>query len=747
MMQSLKEFFRVSQAWRGSSAWGGVGRRRGAVVVFFCVVAVVLLVFVFSVLNLGVVVNEKIDLQNAADFAILSGSTWQARAMNMQALFNNTISAGIILQVAHSLMTGVEPEEMPPAWIRIQQSSQRWIQDSFNTYLYKDSSGVEYGGFGAWMAALTSQANGGYPIAMQPFHQEGDALKQNERIPLYAYRYRFYDAEERVNPVLGTEAFLDFAPPYIPNVSNPDQGNAFYRVSGASTLPSDSRPYSPEGSGYIKWEHTMTLKSGSDGGEVWPTDQDLVTVWSGGHLPWDSSASFSDQFQYSLIEDQKLSLEKQIEWAEQLKAHIKSMIDKSDVTGLAVYNVDSQNIKEHLKEYIEKEFPVDPASSQFKELFEFSEKPLTLSIPIQKKESVPPTEDNQVVGHLVMYIVPNVTVGVNQNEVRGQLFHRQEGEKINDFIPARYRSDALKSNNHESAQPYLRYFDTMREREFWFRPAKTALAAEYPVIEGEYPGLKRVSDGEKGTTYEEFPAKKAKRGVRLPCGSIKYGEWVENINGDDVSQPEGTLPTRQQAFKELWGDNYELYYKYKDGSGSDKYEYHKDFNHVVKRRWYYYSFGVQFDVTITAFMNIDFSTLFMAKYTTRTHPWHLSPKLNDSTANMVKRYKYNGVRRLSSCFVMNRLNNDDNADEQALLGQSLFRRDDVPDSLEEIRANVRAGTIPQLMALSIAETWQKGNGNVDIANEGGGLSEVMFKMNWYSRPYTGDFLEYLNRFE
>ena len=112
----------------------------GQILVFTCIFMVAILIFVLSVANIGNITNEKIKLQNAADFSALSTATWQARAMNMEGLFNTTITAGICLEVARSLVTGVAPRELPPDWIKLQQASQDWIQQSFNSFTYFSAS-------------------------------------------------------------------------------------------------------------------------------------------------------------------------------------------------------------------------------------------------------------------------------------------------------------------------------------------------------------------------------------------------------------------------------------------------------------------------------------------------------------------------------------------------------------------------------------------------------------------------------
>ena len=730
----------------GRLPWLLVRLRRdesGTVMVFFCVVAVVLVAFLLSVLNLGAITNEKLSLQNAADFSVLSASTWEARAMNMEALFNNTISAGIVLQVANSLMTGVEPVEMPPAWIRLQESAQRWIQDSFNTDVYTDSWGVEHAGFGSWMAALTSKANGDYPIKMQAFNETLTEPDTENRVPLYAYRYRFFDQDERVNPVVAVDEFLGIGESYLPNTDNLYEGNTYYRIRSTQTPPSDSRPSSPEGSGYIVWKHTMTLKDAKND-PIWPENEDLVHVFSSGELPWVSGAPFGTGFSYNLIDDLGLSASDQVEWAKKLKEHIKGMIEASDVTQMAVYNVESSDIKTYLKTYVDEHLVVDPQATDFESLFKFPSTAPPLDIPVQDKQSRVPTSGNEVHGHLYLRIIPRVTVGVSQNEVRGHFVDKNDGQNINDAPSIRYLTSELRRESSQPAEPYLRYYDKGRNQEFWFKPRDTCRDCDDRVETGDHysapwykwvPVYRYTGSSKNRRRVPPYRRKvditvtlyKQRRWITLPDGRSDRTRWYRTDPHPANTGREG-LPSKQQAFDTLWPGKKDYY---RDDRESDLSAYHYDdngFMEVVKRRWYYYSFGVQFDVTVKAYLNIDFSTMLMAKYTRRTKPLQMEGELNASIAKFTDAYQRYG--RISSAMAF--------TDVQPLpFGGAFFRipYHKLPDTMgDEQKMAVAKGTIPPMYAPSAASTWQRNatNGS-DESDSGGGVSDIIFKMNWYSK--------------
>jgi hypothetical protein len=136
--------------------------------VFVCVFMVALLIFVLSVLNLGSITNDKVRLQNAADFSALSGSVWQARAMNLEGLFNTTVTISFGIEIARCIFTGTPPSGLPPKWIELQMDAQQWIQEGFNKYW-----------FGTGMVLLTGAMNSEITIP-KPY-----------KVPLYVYRYSF----------------------------------------------------------------------------------------------------------------------------------------------------------------------------------------------------------------------------------------------------------------------------------------------------------------------------------------------------------------------------------------------------------------------------------------------------------------------------------------------------------------------------------------------------------------------------
>lgn len=88
----------------------GTGRRRrGQVLVVTLIGMTVLVGLIFFVYNLGDQVNRRLEMQNAADSAAISGANWMARSMNMVAM-NNTGQAKLIalVPVMDALPLGTE---------------------------------------------------------------------------------------------------------------------------------------------------------------------------------------------------------------------------------------------------------------------------------------------------------------------------------------------------------------------------------------------------------------------------------------------------------------------------------------------------------------------------------------------------------------------------------------------------------------------------------------------------------------
>ncbi len=81
-----------------SYAGGGLAHRRGQVLVIMLLSMAVLVGLVLFVFNLGDQVNRRLELQNAADSAAISGASWLARCMNTIAM-NNLAQARMIALV------------------------------------------------------------------------------------------------------------------------------------------------------------------------------------------------------------------------------------------------------------------------------------------------------------------------------------------------------------------------------------------------------------------------------------------------------------------------------------------------------------------------------------------------------------------------------------------------------------------------------------------------------------------------
>ena len=103
------------------SRWcAGVDRRHRGQVMVIALIAVTLLGgMVFYVFNVGDQVNRRVGMQDAADSAAISGSTWMARSMNVVAM-NNVAQSRLIAMAAVldglPLATEIAYEELS-AWI------------------------------------------------------------------------------------------------------------------------------------------------------------------------------------------------------------------------------------------------------------------------------------------------------------------------------------------------------------------------------------------------------------------------------------------------------------------------------------------------------------------------------------------------------------------------------------------------------------------------------------------------------
>ena len=87
-----------SSSSSSSFAGAGLAHRRGQVLVILLLSMAVLVGLVLFVFNLGDQVNRRLELQNAADSAAISGASWLARCMNTIAM-NNLAQARMIALV------------------------------------------------------------------------------------------------------------------------------------------------------------------------------------------------------------------------------------------------------------------------------------------------------------------------------------------------------------------------------------------------------------------------------------------------------------------------------------------------------------------------------------------------------------------------------------------------------------------------------------------------------------------------
>jgi hypothetical protein len=78
---------------------GRLVQRRGQVLVITLLAITLLVGLIFYVYNVGMVVNRRLEMQNAADAVAISGANWMARSMNVVAV-NNITQARLLALVA-----------------------------------------------------------------------------------------------------------------------------------------------------------------------------------------------------------------------------------------------------------------------------------------------------------------------------------------------------------------------------------------------------------------------------------------------------------------------------------------------------------------------------------------------------------------------------------------------------------------------------------------------------------------------
>lgn len=667
----------------------------GQIIVLVCVFMVAVLVFAMSVMNIGHISNEKIKLQNAADFAALNAATWQARAMNMEGLFNTTVTADMVLQVARSLVTGVPPDEMPPNWIQLQQSAQDWLQQSFNR---RPNQNQLAGGFGTEMAGLAGRLNGNFQTETYP-----------PRIPLYVYRYRFFDADYEVNPVVGAKEFAKRSKDdndYIP--AKAGHANQYY-TSGA--LPfSQAEPDAPDELGYVVWEHNDTL--GEKNNIIWPKATDEVMLYSG-----DPGKLNGEDLYYNL--GKNLSYPQKQQMLESLRTAIYNIIDD--------YGTDNNLLDEEgsivnvLRTHVENNLNISPDSDEFEKLFVYDAATssnggeLDLIIengkPYKTNQSRDPatsTSEDPVIGHLVIHIIPHVKVGVFPKEAKAPLIE-------NDYQTNDPYGQIPLNTLMESSNSVIRWYDKIAAKEFW-----NLRTTEFDVVQiGERAVYKTV------TVSTEFGSYSSK--------VIDY--WLyQYIITCSICRPPASItvwrkskPSNSSCLS-LLGSSHKSYSDLQPSS-----ERHHQGN-CVQRCWWYYAFGVEFNVTVKAYMNLDFSTLLMAKYTSSTDPKQLERAGNVRDLEpLVHFYKDSDVESDTEGAQRNIAARCTRPAQDLTFGKSFFtvKPENIPDNLKENASDLADGTVPKMHAFSSAKHLQRGEDGEDITESG---DDLFFGMNWYSIP-------------
>ena len=668
----------------------------GQIIVFVCVFMIAILVFALSVMNIGHITNEKIKLQNAADFAALSAATWQARAMNMEGLLNTTITADIVLQVARSLVTGVAPADMPPDWIQIQQSAQDWIQQSFNKFVYIDQFGNEKEGFGAWMAGLIGHINGGFKTDTQP-----------ERVPLYVYRYRFFDNKGRVNPVVGEANFIERAPQYIP--AEAPKSNPYYE---SHDVFAQDKPNPPDNLGYVVWEHKMTL--GSKNNIIWPTATDQVRLYSGG------DDTTKNGLKYDLLKDLELDPAKQADFINRLRAAINDLVDKfgeTDEPG------NSSSIVNIIKAYVEKNLTnLTPDDPRFRQLFVYPPaEPIALKFEdgkIYKENSSTVSADS--IGQLVIRILPSVDIGVFPQKAGADLIHGYRDYKKNLSDGTKTISELIHNGD--------RYYDQIEDKEF-FTPRNVYACNGcnhilYDKTSGKIVNLGCGNGRHTETRYQ--PSKKGpipypvtvpdKRAKCNLCGKTSTSYWSSCPSGETGASSIGTAK------------NCSPYYTDK----TENYNYQE-------RCWWYYAFGVEFKVTVRAYMNLDFSTIVMGKCSSSTDMKQLERPGNEDVKKAFEDY-YKGRELKRNLYVKGYRSPQD-----IQFGKSFFAKkyDKLPPDLSEYRNDLEAGTVPLMTAYSSARHELRPNSE-DIADSG---VDLFFGMDWFSVPTSPVDIDFVQLFK
>ena len=125
-------------AWTRNSS-----NRKGAVLLITIIGLTAFVGLVFFVLNMGIQINRRISAQNSADSAVISGSGWMARSMNVIAMNNVTTTRLIALvcvmdalPVAAEMTIAEETgdQRLPQAlemWSRRNNRFTRWDRDNF----------------------------------------------------------------------------------------------------------------------------------------------------------------------------------------------------------------------------------------------------------------------------------------------------------------------------------------------------------------------------------------------------------------------------------------------------------------------------------------------------------------------------------------------------------------------------------------------------------------------------------------
>jgi hypothetical protein len=130
-------------------------------------------------------------------------------------------------------------------------------------------------------------------------------------------------------------------------------------------------------------------------------------------------------------------------------------------------------------------------------------------------------------------------------------------------------------------------------------------------------------------------------------------------------------------------------------------------------------------------MNLDFSTIVMAKYTSTTKSEQFE---GDRNSHLDSLHPYYGKFQRNIMTTCLRPAQDLKFGKNFLMVDTAKVPDENPDEdikLSEHKSELEAGTVPDMNAFSFAKHYQKGPNGEDITESG---DDLFFEMNWYSIP-------------